>query len=195
MLVTHRCAKANDKYIKNYNKNTKSSYFMYLDANNLYGRAMSQELPANRFKWVKNLSEFNDENSGKGYFLEVDVEYPKKLFSLHKDLPFLPERKKNKKYKKLICTIQDKENYVVHIRALKQALNHGLMLKKVHSAIQFNQEAWLKSYIDMNTKLRKEAKNKFEKDLFKLMNTSVFGKTMENVRKHKDIKLVAIDNK
>ena len=195
MLVTHRCAKANDKYMKNYNKNTESSYFMYLDANNLYGWAMSQELPANRFKWVKNLSEFNDENSGKGYFLEVDVEYPKKLFSLHKDLPFLPERKKNKKCKKLICTIQDKENYVIHIRALKQALNHGLMLKKVHSAIQFNQEAWLKSYIDMNTKLRKEAKNKFEKDLFKLMNTSVFGKTMENVRKHRDIKLVAIDNK
>ena len=181
--------------MKNYNKNTESSYFMYLDANNLYGWAMSQELPANRFKWVKNLSEFNDENSGKGYFLEVDVEYPKKLFSLHKDLPFLPERKKNKKCKKLICTIQDKENYVVHIRALKQALNHGLMLKKVHSAIQFNQEAWLKSYIDMNTKLRKEAKNKFEKDLFKLMNTSVFRKTMENVRKHRDIKLVAIDNK
>ena len=149
--------------MKNYNKNAESSYFMYLDANNLYGWAMSQELPANRFKWVKNLSEFNDENSGKGYFLEVDVEYPKKLFNLHRDLPFLPKRKKIKKFKKLVCTIQDKKNYVVRINSLKQALNHGLILKNVHRVIQFNQEAWLKPYIDMNTKLRKEAKMSLKK--------------------------------
>ena len=123
--------------MKNYNKNIESSYFIYLDVNDLNGWAMSQKFPVNGFKRVKDLSEFNesffkkyDENNDKGYFLEVDVEYPKKLFSLHKDLPFLPERKKNKKYKKLICTIQDKENYVVHIRALKQALNHGLIRKK-----------------------------------------------------------------
>ena len=90
--------------------------------------------------------------------------------------PFVPERKKIKKYKKLICSIEGKEKYVVHIRALKQALNHGLKLKKVHRVIQFNQKAWLKPYIDMNTKLRKEAKNDFEKDFFKLMNNSVFGK-------------------
>ena len=86
---------------------------------------------------------------------------------------------------KLLCNLYDKKNYVVHITSLKQALNHGLILKKVKRVIQFNQEAWLKEYIDMNTELRKKAKNDFEKDFFKLMNNSVFGKTMENVRKHR----------
>ena len=160
---------------------------------------MSQKLPVYGFECVKkdDLSKFKeifiknyDENSGKGYFLEVDVEYPKKLHNLHSDLPFLPERKKIRKYNKLFCTLQDKENYVVHIRALKQAPNHGLILKEVHSVIQFNQEVWLKLYINLNTELRKEAKNEFEKDFFKLMNNSVFGKTMENVRNHRDIKIV-----
>ena len=170
---------------------------MYLDANNLYGWAMSQKLPVNGFEWVEDLSQFKedfiknyDENSDKGYFLEVDVEYPKNLFSLHSDLPFLPERKKIGKCNKLVCDFHDKKNYVVHIKALKQALNHGLILKKVHRVIQFNQKAWLKPYIDMNTKLRKEAKNEFEKDFFKLMNNVVFEKTMEDVRNYRDIKLV-----
>ena len=117
------------------------------------------------------------------------------MFSLHSDLPFLPERKKIGKCNKLVCDFHDKKNYVVHIKALKQALNHVLILKKVHRVIQFNQKAWLKPYIDMNTKLRKEAKNEFEKDFFKLMNNSVFGKTMENVRKHRDINLVTTDEK
>ena len=163
---------------------------------------MSQKLPVNGFKWVEKLSRFNEifiknynENSDIGYFLEVDVEYPKKLFSSHKDLPFLPERKKLEKVEKLVCSIEDKEKYVIHIRALKQALNHGLVLKDVHRVIKFNQEAWLKPYIDMNTKLRKEAKNEFEKNFFKLMNNAVFRKTMDNVRKQRDIKLVTIDRR
>ena len=129
------------------------------------------------------------------YFLEVDIEYPEQLWSFHKDLPFLPEGRKLEKVKKLIFNIEDKEKYAMHIRALQQALNHGLVLRKVHRIIKFNQEAWLKPYIDMNTKLRTEAKNEFEKDFFKLMNNSVFGKTMENVRKHRDIELVTIEEK
>ena len=97
---------------------------------------------------------------------------------LHKDLPFLSERKKLGKVEKLVCSIEGKEEYVIHIRVLKQALNHGLVLKDVHRVIKFNQEEQLKPYITTNTKLRKEAKNEFEKDFFKLMNNSVFGKTM-----------------
>ena len=131
---------------------------------------MSQKLPVNGFKWVKNLSECNsiqfnesfirdyDENSDIGYFFEVDIDYSEKCFNLHKDLPFLPERKKVNKVEKLICSIEDKEKYVIHIRVLKQALNHGLVLRKVHGVIQFNQEDCLKPYTDLNTKLRKEAK-------------------------------------
>ena len=159
-------------------------------------------LPINSFKWVNDVSRFNErfiknysENSDIGYFLEVDVEHPKELFSFHKDLPFLPERKKTEKSKKLVCAIEDEEKYVIHIRALKQVLNNELMLKEVHRVIQFNQEVWLKPYIDMNSKLRKEAKNEFQKDFFKLMNNSVIEKTMENVRKHGDIKLVTTEEK
>ena len=131
----NRNAKANNKYMKNYNKDVISSYLMYLDRSNLYGWAMSQKLSTNGFKWVgkSKLSRFNERfiknyNGSRdiGYFLEVDLDYPKELFNLHKDLPFLPERKKVNNCEKLICGIEDKEKYVVHIRALKQALNHGL---------------------------------------------------------------------
>ena len=129
----------------------------------------------------------------KWYFVKVDVEYPKKLFNLHKDLSFLPEREKIKKCNKLVCNIRDKTNYVVHIRVWKEALNHRLILRIVCRVIKFNQDSWLKPCIDMNTKLRKEAKNEFEKDFHKLTSNALFGKTMENVRKHRDIKLVTTD--
>ena len=198
----HRYAKANSKYMKNYDKNTTSSHLTYLDANSLYGWAMSQKFSVNGFEWVEDLSQFKedfiknyDENSDEQYFLEVDVKYPKNSFNLHRDLPFLPERKKIGKFNNLVHDFHDKKNYVVHIKALKQALNHGSILKKVHRVIQFNQKAQLKPYIDMNTELKKEVKNDFEKDFFKLMNNSVFGKTMENVRKHRDIKLVTSNNR
>ena len=125
----------------------------------------------------------------------MDIEYPEQLWSSHKDLPFLPVGRKLEKVEKLVCSIEDNEKYAINIRALKQALNHRLILKDVHRVIKFNQEEWLKPYINMNTKLRKEAKNEFEKDFLKPMNNCVFGKTMENVRKHRDIKLVTIKEK
>ena len=169
---------------------------MYLYANNLYGWAMCKKLRVGEFKWVKRLSIFAEdrikdysENSDYGALLKVDLRYPKHLQHLHKDLPFLPERKQLST-KKLVTTIEDKERYVVHISASKQALNHGLKLTKVHRGIMFKQKAWLKPYIKMNTKFRTKAKNEFERDFFKLMNNSVFGKTLENVRNHRDIKLV-----
>ena len=198
----HRYTKANNKYMENYDENKESSYIQYLDANNLYRWAMSQKLPKNNFKWVEDTSRINEEfiknyneNSNKGYILEVDVKYPKKLHDLHSDLPFLPRRMKIDKCKKLVCNLQSKKKCVVHIKSLKRALNHGLKLKKIHSIIEFNQKAWLKPYIDMNTELRKLAKDDFEKDLFKLMNNAVFGKTMENIKKHGNIKLVTTDKK
>ena len=188
--------------MKKYNKNMPSSYLMYFDANNLYGWAMCKKLPVDGFKWIDNLSIFTEdfiknynENSDVGYFLEVDIKYPKELFNKHEDLPFLPKREKINKVEKLVTTIEDKEKYVIHIAGLKQTLNHGLVFKRVHRVIEFRQEAWLRPYIDMNTKLRTEAKNYFKKDFFKLMNNSVFGKTMENVRNHRDIKLVTTNER
>ena len=205
----HRYAKANNEYMKNYNNNEESSYIQYLDANNFFGWAMSKKLPVNGFKWIDNdetaepsslerstkhvingdFIKNYDENDDKRYIFEVDVKYPKRLHELHSDLLFLSERMEVNKCKKLVCNLFNKKKYVAHINTLKQALNHGLKFKKIHRVIEFNQEVWLKPYIDMNTELRKSAKNDFEKDLFKLMNNSVFGKTIENIRKHSDIKL------
>ena len=144
-------------------------------------------------KFDEDFKKSYDEDNDKRYILEVDVEYPKNLLNVDGDLLFLAERKLKNAIS--LFNINGKENYVVHMRALKQALNHGLMLKKVHRVIQFNQEASLKEYIDMNTKLRTEAKNDFEEDVFKLMDNSIFGKTMENARKHRDVKLVTTDKR
>ena len=119
-------------------------------------------------KFNDELIKIYDENSDIGYIFHVDIEYPKHICMLHSDLPFLPERMKINKSTNLFCNVQDKKNYVVHIPALKQALDHELKITKVHEIIQFDQEAWLKPYIDMNTRLRTEAKNDFEKDFFKL---------------------------
>ena len=188
--------------MKVYDKKKESSYLKYWDVNILYHWAISQKLPVNNLELIEDTSSFNEdfiknygEESDEGYFLEVDVQYPEKLHELHNDLPFLPGRMKLKKVGKVVTNLHDKTEYVIHIRNLKQALNHGLILKKVHRVIKFNQKAWLKPYIDMNTELRQKAKNNFEKDFFKLMNNAVFGKTMENVRKHRNIKLLITERR
>ena len=146
--AVHTHAKANNKYMKNYEKKEKeSSYIQYLDKNSLYGWAMSQKLPKNGFKWINYVMEIDekfiknyDEDNDKGYILEVDVKYLRKLHDLHSDLPFLPKRMKIDECKKLVCNLRNKKKYVVRIRSLKQALNHGLKLKKVHRIIDFDQE-------------------------------------------------------
>ena len=124
----------------------------------------------------------------KGYFLELDVQYLEKLHEPHNNLPFLLEKMK-------IINLHDKTQYVIHIRNLKQAINHRLILKKVHRVIKFNQNAWLKPYTDMNTMLRQKAKNNFQKDFLKLLNNAVFEKTMENVGKHRNIKLITTNRR
>ena len=194
-------AKTNNKYMKTYNKNIKSSYVQYIDANNLYGRAICTKLPVRGFKWddvnkysddmIKNY----DEDGKYGAILEVDIEYPIHLQKKHIDLPFLCVRKILNKTSKLITSFENKKEYVIHISTLKQALNHGLKFKKLHRVISFIQAFWMRSYIIKNIKLRNEAKNEFERNFYKLMNNSVYGKTMENIRKNRGIKLVATNDK
>ena len=144
----YQYAKANNKYMNNYNKNKESPYIQYWDINNLYGWKMSQKIPVNKFEWIKDTSHFNeefitnyDEESDEGYFLEVDVQYLEKLHECRDDLPFVPERMKIEIIEQLVANLRDKSEYVVQIRNLRQALNHRLVLKKVHRLIKFNQNA------------------------------------------------------
>ena len=191
-----RWAKASNPYMgSEFNPDEKTNYLQYLDVNNLYGWAMSQPLSTGKFKWVevkpneiRKLVKCKD----KGYLLEVDVKCPKELHdsSSHNDLPFMCERMKINGVEKLIPNLFDKQKYVIDIRALDQSFKHGLILERIHQAIEFDQSAWMKEYIDFNTQLRTQARNDFEKDFYKLMNNAVFGKTMESVRKHRNIKLV-----
>ena len=219
--IANRYGKANNKYMKDYKKDKPSKYIMYLDANNLYGWAMSQYLPTGGFKWLKqnkidnlDIKKYDKENK-KGIILEVDLEYPEKLHDLHNDYPLAPEKVKvtdnmlsnyckkiADKYNistglvyKLIPTLSKKEKYVLHYRNLQLYIDLGLKLTKIHRVLEFDQSPWLKQYIDYNTEKRKNAKNDFEKDFFKLMNNSVFGKTMENIRKRVDVRLVTDEKK
>ena len=219
--ISHQHSKANNKYMKKYDDREPSKYIMFLDANNLYGWAMSQHLPTSGFRRMteKEIDKIDltkyKKDSKKGLILEVDLEYPKELHDMHDDYPLAPERMKVTKdilstycetirkrfnisigqVQKLIPTLNNKAKYVLHYHNLKQYLNLGLKLKRVHRALEFNQSLWLRQYINFNTEKRKNAKNQFEKDFFKLLNNSVFGKTMENLRKRVDVKLVADEKK
>ena len=197
--VVRKYALANNGYMADrFDPESESSHLQYLDANNLYGWAMSQSLPTGGFEWVDvNHNEISElaTRTDKGYLLEVDVSYPKELHNQHNDLPFMCERMEINGVEKLVPNLRDKKNYVIHIQALNQALQHGLRLDRIHRAIEFDQSPWLKTYIDFNTQLRTAAANDLEKGFFKLMNNSVFGKTMENIRKHTNIKLVTTEEK
>lgn len=194
----NRYAEANNIYMgAGYDKDKESKYLMYFDVNNLYGFSMQHWLPFGGFEWVpeEQLKEFNyniHDDSPVGYILEVDLEYPKDLHDIHKDLLICPESMKppNGTQKKLLTTLYAKARYVMHYRNLKQAIKNGLCLTKIHRVLKFKQAPWLSPYIYLNTELRIRAKNDFEKNFYKLLNNAVFGKTMENVRKRVDVKLV-----
>ena len=209
--ITNRFAKGNNKYMNDFDEKQDSSYNIYLDANNLYGHSMSQPLPVGGYKW-DNPEEFTtayirtlrDEDK-RGYIIECDLEYPTHLHDLHNDYPLAPEKVlpspdmisdynkrqiellKDNKYTpttKLIANLNDKIKYVVHYSNLKYYLSQGLILKRVHRVLSFNQQPWLKDYIQLNTRERAKTKNSFKREFYKLMNNAVFGKTMENVRNH-----------
>ena len=197
--AVHKHASTNNCYMGDpYDPSSETSYLQYLDTNNLYDWAMSQPLPSGRFRWVdvkpdeiRKLAK----REVKGYLLKVDVHYPRDSHDSHNDLPFMCESMEINKVKKLVPNLRDKKGYVIHIRAFDQALTHGLILERIHRAIEFDQSAWMKTYIDFNTQLRTEATNDFEKDFFKLMNNAVFGKMMENIRKHRSIKLIMTEER
>ena len=220
--IVNRYGKANNKYLKEYDEKVPSKYIiMYLDANNLYGWAMSQYLPTSNFKWMTD-KEINKINLGKykaankkGLISEDDLEYPQELDDMHNDYPVCPEKVKvsndmlsgycekiAEKYEisiglvsKLIPALRDNKEYVLHYRNLQLYSDLGLKIKKIHRVLKFNQSPWLKQYINFNTEKRKHAKDSFERDFFKLMNNSVFGKIMENLCKRVDVRLVTNEKK
>ena len=203
-IISNRYGEANNKYMgKGFNKNKPSKYLMYLDANNLYGCAMSMKLPTHGFKWLTGgeMEKLYNNQVIQVWektpcILEVDLEYPENLHDLHNDYPFCPERVKcNNGVEKLIPNLRNKTKYVIHYKNLIQCLKAGMKLKKIHRGIKFIESEWMRPYIEMNTKLRAKAKNNFEKDFYKLMNNSVFGKTMENIRNRVNVKLVNTEEK
>ena len=217
-MICHRHAKANNKYLDVHNKEELQKYILYLDANNLYGYAMSQYLPVGGYKWNTELWDENKimrlkDEDDIGYIFQVDLIYPTELHDKHKYYPLCPTRRlvtdnmlsdfttklkieKNitsDHVEKLICDLGDKKNYIMHYRNLKQALQLGLRLDGVHKVLQFRQEPWMKNYIDGNTARRAKSKNDFEKEFYKLMNNAVYGKQLENTRKHANIELILND--
>ncbi|XP_033762615.1 uncharacterized protein LOC117344073 [Pecten maximus] len=224
--IMHRYANANNRYIpETYDPTKPTSYITSYDANNLYGCAMSEYLPHGGFTWLTDveISQLDISTIPKegqyGYILEVDMQYPSHLHSIHSDYPLAPENRCVNKdelsdysktlwrslsecehkhdcldhyhsTQKLISNLHDKERYVVHYRNLQFYLDQGMILTTIHRVIKFKQSPWLKPYIEFNTNKRKQASNDFEKDYYKLKNNAVFGKTMENLRNRVDIKLI-----
>jgi hypothetical protein len=196
--MVKRYAIANNKYLEDYDKTKPIVYLIYLDANNMYGAAISDYLPTGNFQWIDttNINLENLKDDGEyGYLFEVDVEYPEYIHHWHSDLPYLPEKRSTEfsTCQKLLTTLYNKKKYFVHYRTLKQAIKHGLVITAFHRGIRFKQSCWLEPYIALNTEMRKNAKNDFERDFYKLMNNAVYGKTMENVRNRINMKLILND--
>ena len=216
-MISKRFAKANNKYMAQlYDPAQRSSYIIYLDANNLYGWAMSEALPIGDFRWLNEdvcsqidwLQQLDDQDYG--FIVECDLDYPQNLHDLHNDYPLAPERltvetemlsdeqatirakyeMTHAHYTKLVPNLMNKTNYTCHYRNLRFYIEHGLILRKVHRAIRFRQSKWLAPYIAKNSALRAATNDAFEKDFFKLLNNSVYGKTCENLTKRTDIRLV-----
>ena len=195
----HRFAKANNKLMKDYDEKKSSNFLMYFDANSLYPTAMLQPLPLKGFEWMEKdeLGTWKEilETEGEGCVLEVDLEYPENLHDEHNDYPLAPEKLKINGVKKLTPNLQDKTNMVLHAKSLQQYLSLGMRLKKIHAGIKFHEEAFMKPFIELNTKMRTAAKNSFEKDFYKLMSNAVYGKTLENVRNRQNVHIVNDENK
>ena len=193
-MISTRYGKANNPYMKDYDTSLPTKYITYMDANGLYGYAMSKPLPTHDFRWLTE-EELVLKWKDIPCILEVNLMYPKHLHKLHNDYPLAPERIMVNGVDKLIPNLRHKRKYIIHHETLKQYLSLGLKVFKIHRGITFKESAWLKPYIDLNTELRTKATNDFEKDFFKLMNNSVFGKTMENVRNRVDVRLVTNESK
>ena len=195
-VISNRYGKANNKYMENYNPDEESKFITYLDANNLYGWDMSQKLPYKNLRWMDEakLVDFDptliNTEDDTGYILQVDLEYPKELHKAHNDYPIAPENISINKIDKLTPNLYNKTKYILHLKNLQLYLSLGLKPAKIHKVLAFDQKQWMRPYITLNTNLRTASKNDFEKDFFKLMNNSVFGKTMENIRNRVDIRLV-----
>ena len=196
-MVSHRHAIANNRYMQNYDPEQPTSFLQYLDANNLYGWAMSQPMPTRNFDWVDYSEKLLDTppDSSTGYFLEVDLEYPASLHTEHNDYPLAPEQMAVTKdmmspyqqklvedlelgaasfnCKKLVPNLMPKTRYILHYRNLQLYRQLGMEIVKVHKVLAFHQTPWMAPYIMKNTQLRTAAKNDFEKDFFKLMNNAV----------------------
>jgi hypothetical protein len=197
--VSHSHAKANNKYMRDYDPKKPSIYILYLDANNLYGHSMSQPLPKSNFEFIKSPPDWHSipDKSEIGYTYIVDLEYPPEIHDYLNDLPLCPVVKCPPKSKtpKLLSTLEKKEQYVIHYRKLKYATSKGVKVTKVHGAVRYKQEDYLRGYIEANTKRRAGTDDKSKKNFYKLLNNSMFGKTMEDVRKRRDIRVVSDPNK
>ena len=193
-MISNRYGTANNKYMgDSYDPSKESKYIQYMDANALYTCAMSKPLPTHRFEWMSESELVHWESIP--CISEVDLNYPESLHDEHNDYPLAPERLIIDKVDKLVPNLNDKKNYVIHYENLKQYVRLGLKITKIHRGLKFEERDWLKGYIDLNTELRTKAKNDFEKDFFELMNNSVFGKTMENIEKRVDVRLVTTRKK